>query len=152
MFPIARREPGNRFVYRIQQQLAIRSEGLHQKTAGACAQVDGERLPLRQLVQNPRELVIEIHLIGHLEVANVDQHDIQDRRQMEEIVIAVDAGRTRRLYRGCTHTGVLFKGSNGLRLFVIEDTKGGSRQAMNRIAIRIRHRDIGEDNTSVGMK
>ena len=47
---------------------------------------------------------------------------------------------------------MLFKGRNCLRVFVIEDTKDRLRQAMNRIAIRIRHRDIGEDHTSVGIK
>jgi hypothetical protein len=45
-----------------------------------------------------------------------------------------------------------FKRRNHLRLFVIEDAKDGLRQAMNRIVIRIRDGDIGEDNTSVGMK
>jgi hypothetical protein len=71
---------------------------------------------------------------------------------MEEIGVTVDASRTRRLYRCRTYSRVLFKGRNRLRLFVIEDVKGGLRQAMNRIAVRIRDRDIGEDYTGVAME
>ena len=71
---------------------------------------------------------------------------------MEEIVITVDASCTRRRSGRCAFAVMLLKRCNHLRLFVIEDTKSGLRQTMNRIAIRIRDRDIGEDSTSTGLK
>jgi hypothetical protein len=126
---------------------------LYEDAAAATAEVNGERLIAGHVVKELRQLVTEVHLVRYLEIGDVENNDVQDRRQVLNVIVAIEArSRGGEWGRRGDWAGVLLERADRLGLFVVEDMKRGLGKAVNRVAIGVGYRDIGEHYAGAGLK